>query len=173
VAQELNSDQSQYAVPLLSTLHLTEGTVSSAANVLRVVLHALPLPGANTPWEAISEWRSDEAAGRKFRRLRHWINSTIRRNALSYDLVDELATLIDDYETYMALQHQHFRKGTTEIIATTSLEFIEDVVKFKPSQLISKLFDISRDEVRLIEAELRAPGREVAYISAARERFRR
>jgi hypothetical protein len=156
------------SVALVSSMHVTAGTTT---NVLRAVLHQLPLPDANTPWQDISNWRCDTDARRLYARLRHWMNETARRDAKTSDVVDAIAAALADYETYMAAHHRMMHRTRAEVVLTTAVETFEDLATFKWSRAMTRLFGLFRAEATLTADELKAPGREIAYLSASRERF--
>jgi hypothetical protein len=172
VAQQL-AISGRHAVPLVRTIQVPDDMNAGHSNVLRVILHHLPLPDGSTPWPAILDWRRDDDATSKFRRLRHWVNGASRRQLTAPDAYDELATLVDDYSAYMAAQHRKIHKSRFEAVATTTADVGEDLAKFRVGSIVRRLCELNREDIVLLEAELRAPGREVAYIVAARERFGR
>jgi hypothetical protein len=45
------------------------------------------------------------------------------------------------------------------------------LVKFQWSKIAKKLFEVRHKQIELMKVEITAPGREVAYIVKARERF--
>ena len=47
----------------------SESQVANKADVIRIVIKALPIPDANTPWEQIIEYRSDPGSFEKVLRL--------------------------------------------------------------------------------------------------------
>ena len=63
-------------------------------------------------------------------------------------------------------------KGILETVITLAGETVEDLVKFRWGKLAKLPFLVSSRKIELLEAELKAPGREVAYISSARKSFR-
>ena len=74
-------------VPLLYNSHTSEGSMfAKRAAVIRVVINNLPLPAAETPWEAIVDWRSDPEAYAKYRVLRAWIARLAREDWPSIDI---------------------------------------------------------------------------------------
>ena len=58
-----------------------------------------------------------------------------------------------------------------ETLICTTAEIAESLVKFKWSNIAKKLFEVKHKQVALLKAEMSLPGREVAYIIKARERF--
>ena len=157
------------SVALVSSLDVSAGTTT---NVLRAVLHQLPLPDENTPWEDIANWRRDTDARRLYARLRHWMNQTARGDAKTPDVLDAIAAALADYETYMTVHHRMMHRTRAEVVLTTAAETFEDLATFKWSRAMTRLFGLFRSEATLIAEELKAPGREIAYLSAARKRFR-
>lgn len=161
-------------VPVLyrSVLPPVPADASSKAEVLRVILNAFPLPSSETPFSAILDWRSDEEALRKYRRLRAWISRASQPTSTAAQISEELATLLDDYELYMRSQHTKLARGRIEIIVTTAAEVLENVATLKLSTAVSRLFGLLKEDATLLQSELSAPGREVAYVAHARAHLR-
>ena len=53
----------------------------------------------------------------------------------------------------------------------TTLEVIENIVKFQWSTAAKAIFDFQHQHLALLEAEIKVPGRERAFISRVRESF--
>ena len=73
----------------------------------------------------------------------------------------------------MKLERMSRDTGVVETFVTTSAEIVESLVTFKWSKAAKRLFAMRHKQIDLMKAELTAPGREVAYIVKARERFGR
>jgi hypothetical protein len=136
-----------------------------------IVLNALPVPNATTPWEHIAEYRIDPDSHSKFLALRNWINDLSRTDLQPLEIEQKLEYLIDQYRKQMALHKIKTHKGPVETIVVSSTELLENIVKLKWSKVAKKLFSFRQRKIALLETELAAPGREVAYIVDARERF--
>ena len=61
--------------------------------------------------------------------------------------------------------------GVIETLVCTTAEIAESLVKFQWSKIAKKLFEVRHKQIELMKVEMAAPGREVAYIVKARERF--
>ena len=61
----------------------------------------------------------------------------------------------------------------SETLLTSTGKAAEDLVKVKLGDLAKLLFILRERKVSLLEAELKAPNRELAFISIARSRFSR
>lgn len=128
-------------VPLLFTsLDQSATPETSQGTVVRIVLHSLPLPDTTTPLQAILDWRGDDDAKVKYRRLRAWMNKISRQSLPMSHVEDELATLLDDYTSYMRIQHTKLGRSRVEVIVTIVAEVLEDVARFRFSSAASRLF---------------------------------
>jgi hypothetical protein len=89
------------------------------------------------------------------------------------ELRDELQGLLDDYSEYMRVHRMKVTRGVLETIVTTAGEVAEDIVKLRFGKLANLLFTASAHRAALLETELAAPGREIAYISRVNKTFAR
>ncbi len=161
------SHSTDVLVPLLrSPLASLASTEQREADLLHAIVANLPLPDDTTPWEVIRDFRSDPEAQIKYRRLRNWINEMAATSIVVPHAIDRLATLTDDYCTFMRLRHQRFGSSTLEIVLTTTAEVVENVARFRLSAAVRELFALKHARHTLLLNELQAPGREVAYVAA-------
>ncbi len=65
-----------------------------------------------------------------------------------------------------------YKKGVLEAFVITSAEWIENIVKLKLLKIAKSLFTIKHKKINLMIEEMRAPGKEVAYIASTKELFR-
>jgi hypothetical protein len=77
------------------------------------------------------------------------------------------------YERALKLEKMKRDTGVVETVVTTTAEIAESLVKARWSNIAKKLFEVRHKQIDLMKAEMAAPGREVAYIVKARERFGR
>jgi len=143
----------------------------SPHTLLSIVLEALPHPSNDTPWERIIEFRSDDGVRRSLRRLRHWLNKTARDPSSLRYADDELNDLLDRYEEYMRLQKLKIQRSKFETIVTASADVLENLATLRVGVAARAAFSLARQDIALLEAELAAPGREVAFIAKARDTF--
>jgi len=62
-------------------------------------------------------------------------------------------------------------RGVLEAVVVTAAELAENLVKVNWGKLAKGLFNITHERIELREAELQAPGRELAYLDAAKRAF--
>ena len=141
-------------------------------DILRIVLEKFPLPSEDTSWESILEFRSTSENKQRALDLRHWMTNIARQNLSPSEIEDELEWLMSQYDRHMKLHRMKAQQGALEIIVTGTAEAIENVIKLKFGAFAKSLFAVKRTALELAEAELTAPGREIAYIVKGREQFR-
>jgi hypothetical protein len=166
------TDPATVYVPLTRGTPLTPDASAGRAEVLRIIFEQLPLPGENTPWEAILDWRSDHEARTKYALLRTWINDIGRGTFTTADVEDQLIALLGTYTQYMQLQHKKFVRSRFEAIVLLVAEVLENLAHFKLSTAASTLLGFRRDQIGLLESEFHAPGRDVAYVVEAAEKLK-
>jgi len=139
--------------------------------VIRLSIREFPIPSDVTPWEAIHDFKHDKEAQEKYWALRQWINKTGKGGLKHYEVTDELRGLLNDYDKSMKLHKMKHQTGAFEVVVCATTEVLEDLVKFKWSDAMKAVFNVHRQDVKLLEDEKNMPGKEVAYIAHAMNRF--
>jgi hypothetical protein len=148
-----------------------ESAVASKTDIVRVVLKALPIPDENTSWEQIIDYRNDSDTAGKFLALRRWITTTARAQIPANELEEELEWLLFDYQRHLNLHKLKTNWGAFETIVTVGAEFLENIARIRWGKAAKLLFTLKHRKVDLMEAEMKAPGAEVAYIVKSRSYF--
>ena len=160
------------AFPVLQgSIGSLDGKDAPKADVLQVVLTALPVPSPDTSWERVLEVRNDTDVRHKFTRLREWISETARSQLPPIEVAEKLEALIAQYREAMAVYDLKVHATTLETVVVTVAELAEDLVKFKWGKLAQGLFTLRHRRIALMESELKAPGREVAYVDVVERAF--
>lgn len=161
-------------MPSPSEEHLLMGGAKQA-DVASLVLKELPVPDELTPWEAILEFRRDEQTKRHLSRLKRWSRGAARRlltQAVSNaELEDEIEEMLQNYRDHMKVFKMKAQATLLENLVTLGAGALEDIAKLKLESLASRFFQVRHQRIALMGAELKAPGRELAYIANAQERF--
>jgi hypothetical protein len=87
------------------------------------------------------------------------------------EISDKLEDLVSRYERAFMLEKMSTSTGVVETLVVTTAGIAESLVKFQWSKAAKKLFEVRHRQIDLMKAEMPLPGREVAYIVKARERF--
>lgn len=146
------------------------GSLNEGA-VIQLVLTKFPLPDDSVPLERIVDFRDNPATNKMRTSLRRWIHGVVRRQMIRSEANVELEDLINQYEAAMDIAQIKYSNGRLEIVLTAMAESFENLLRIKPGKTIKSLFDIRRRRVNLLEAETKAPGREISLISKARKEF--
>lgn len=148
---------------------------TEVSDVANLVLRSLPVPDELTPWEAILDFRRDEETRMQLSRLGRWSRDAVRRLVKSEvtheELNDEHRSMIESYTEHMRVHRLKTSSSTMETLITFVAEVAENIVHLKFSGLAKTIFQLKHQRIALMEAELKAPGRELAYIVSAHERF--
>jgi hypothetical protein len=145
---------------------------TTRTDVVQLVLNELPIPGDTHSLEDILAFRDEARSEGLIQGLRVWINEMASGKLTPIEVSDKLEDLMSRYERTMKLERMRRDTSVVETFVTTSAEIAECLVKFKWSKLAKRLFDVRYKQIDLMKAEMSAPGREVAYIVKARERFK-
>ncbi len=144
---------------------------SKKAMIALIVINKLPLPNNETPWEQIIDYRNDSENQKNLLSLRRWIRKISTENLPPAEIEEEIEWLTSEFQSHMKIHKIKANTEALEIIIKTPLETIENLLKLNFSKISDPLFAIKKRQISLMEAELNAPGREMAYIIKTRETF--
>jgi hypothetical protein len=162
------------AFPILSSdLNLPSSIQNRKASILKIIINALPVPSDDVPWEQVMEFRSTEQNRTTFLELRDWITNVAHGSLSAREIEEKLEHLLSQYRHYMTIHRLKYSSGILETLVVTSAEIIEDLTQLRFSKLAQTMFGFRKRKVELLEAELTAPGKEIAFIWKARDKFTR
>jgi hypothetical protein len=115
-------------------------------------------------WEQILEYRSDPDSQSRFLALRNWISEVVNAKLTTVEAEDKLEYLVEQYRRHFRLHKLKTNAGILETIVVGAGEFLENAVKLRWGAAAKGLFAFKRRRIHLLEGELTAPGREIAYI---------
>jgi hypothetical protein len=144
---------------------------SRKSEVAKITITKLPIPDENTSWEQILDFRNDPNNQSALLNLRRWMRKVSSENLSSVEIEEELEWLLDEYQRNIKLHKIKSDTNMMEVLIKSPLELLENLVTLKFSKLSDPLFAIKKRKISLLEAELHAPGREVAYILKAQDQF--
>jgi hypothetical protein len=155
----------------LSDRHPEAPSFGFEGNVLRVGLEQLPLPDDSSPFEDVIDFKI-EAQDKQwaFRRFLHTLSTKPQSEA---EIRDDFEWCLDEYAKTMRLHHLKSTQGFVEVYLIPAVEILEDIAKLNWSKIGRNILSVKKRKVELLEAELKAPGRECAYVFEARKRFSR
>ena len=139
--------------------------------VLSIVIPKMPIPSEDTSWEAILDFRRDPSSREKFVRLRRWATDLSTQPDAMKELNKRLQWMLYDYQQHMEWHRIKAEQSVFEVVVSASLELIINLPKALLGQVTKPFFALKKKKLELIEADLSAPGKEVAYIDHARQTF--
>lgn len=139
--------------------------------VIDVVLAGFPEPSDSTPWEQIIDYRADPASRERFLALRVWMSDLARAKLSKNELNEKLEYSLVQYANHMKLHRMKTQLGSLETLITVGSELLENLIKLRLAAASRLLFSFKYRKLALTEAELSAPGKELAYVSAVRQKF--
>lgn len=147
-----------------------------SASVLSIVFSQLPtIDSTHVDIKALIEFLSDEETKRKRRRLFDWqngIETAVEKGDLKLEHVpDRVATLLDDYTTWVKGSGLSAKLGAGEFLLTLSEAIIEGLTVVGIPKAIKTLLEFGNRKLDLAKEELQAPGRELAYIAHCKREF--
>lgn len=149
------------------------GMKSEKGDVVRVLLRDFPQPSDSTSLEHILQFKQDPESKDKMFAFHHWAKTMMSQNAAPHEVAEELEWLAHEYQQHMRVHRMKVNRGTLEIVLTAAAELAENLVKLRWGKLSKLPFSVSHRKIDLMEAELKAPGREIAYLVKTRNEFRR
>jgi len=162
-------------VTAVTTLPYTQYTRelpnSNKSDVIQIVIRKLPLPNNETPWEQIIDYRNDSNTQDHLLSLRSWISRISHQNLPLTEIEEELESLTNDFQKHMSFHKMKANTEILEVMVKVPFEIIENLIKLKLSKIPEPLFALKKRQINLMEAELNAPGREMAYIIKTRDNF--
>jgi len=173
IAAGLNRDQNTRAAVVTPGAGTSVRAAGGKDVVLSVILKELPVPDDRTAWEAVAEFREDPDASRKRARLHNWAKTLAKTNITASEVGDEIEAAMSEYTEHMRLHKIKSKRTTAEIVVVGAATLIEDMAKFRFGELAKRIFEMRKRKTELLLAEASAPGRAVAYVVEARNRFTR
>ena len=171
VAIRLREIDGMNAVPVTSGWTALSEEPLSRAEVIRIVVKALPIPSEHHSLQDVVDFREEARAEGLIQGLRVWINDMASGKLTEIEISDKLENLVSQYERALKLEKMSMETGVVETLVCTTAEIAESLVKFQWSTAAKKLFELRHKQIDLMKAETTLPGREVAYIVKAQERF--
>jgi hypothetical protein len=139
-------------------------------DVLSILVPSMPIPEQDTPWEKIIDFRSDQQSRDKFVRFRRWATELSTQPEEIGKLDEKLKWMIYDYAKHMEFYKMKTRQSLFEVLVSTSADLVLSLPKVLMG-LAKPGFALKKREYELMEADLHAPGKEIAYLYDARQSF--
>jgi hypothetical protein len=146
---------------------------NNLSQLVKIVINKLPVPDDTTSWETLKDFKNDRQAHGAAMRLHNWMFKIVRSDLKIYEVEAELEDLLFTYEEQLRVHKVKYKAGVLESLVVPTMDFFEDLAKLKPGKATKGLFELHKNQFYALEAEMKLPGREVAYIQRANDFFRK
>lgn len=146
-------------------------SLPNKSEVMHILIDGLPIPDDSVSWETILDFKNNTESRGKLLAIKRWVNKISKESLGKGEIKDEIEYLIHEYEQSIKLHRMKTNMGMIETVLTIPAEILENLVQIKFSKAIQSCFVFKKRRIQLLEAEMRAGGRELAYIVKAREKF--
>ena len=165
-------NETTISVPILNKFKFPNELKLNNSDVVKIIINNIPIANENTPWEDILNFKKDPDNIGRLATLRNWNHKVLKSNYSVLELKDEVESLMYYYEKSLQIHKIKYYKTIGETVFAGGLEVIENVAKFKGSEISKKYFEVRRIQAELLSIELNAPGKELAFIQRAKEVFK-
>ena len=144
--------------------------------VFSVVIENIPVAHESVSWEDLLAFKAEETAQVYHARLRQWIQQHANNEISVRELAGEIEAQTKEFEFFMSKHHVVKSMTTIELLIKAGA--VGAIAGFGVSEQAavvgavgSILVTATKHRAELLQAEMQAPGAELAYMVKARERF--
>jgi hypothetical protein len=173
----LNQNSQDIYIPILERISdfkshkESKNRDSNKQLILHTVLNSIPLPDFDTPIQEVLDFRNDNEAKSHILALNNWIIDLSKGDLNQKEISQKIEYLVNEYDKFIKIQKLKFSYSKLEIAVTSIAEITENLVKFKFSDTAKIIFSLFKDNYTIMDSEMKAPGKEVAFISKVRGKF--
>ncbi|MBX2977824.1 MAG: hypothetical protein KF905_00885 [Flavobacteriales bacterium] len=161
------------SVPILSKEHTSVIDEDRDSEVLQLIIEKLPVPNSDVPLGRVLDFKRDGVNEVHLRGLRLWMYKATTSKEPVTILAEELEYLLAQYSKCMSLHEINHSRSRLQTVVLTGAEWLENIANRQFSKAAKALFSINESKIVLAQAELSAPGKEVAYLYSANKVFGR
>ncbi len=172
-SQRLNKSNTDINTPILSGFEgfIIDSPEDKTSNVVKLVIDKFPLLGPEAEIERIVEFKSDVETHLKLQRIRVWISELGKKNLSIPEVEQSLEHLLAEYEKHLRIHNMKFKTGVFQTVILPIADIIENLIQLKPAKAMKSFLEVRMFNLNLLEAEQKAPGKEVAYIAEVNSSF--
>jgi len=142
---------------------------SGLKEVAQIVISSMPIPADDVGLADVLDFRA-ELADKKWN-LHRFIQQLASKQQTEAEVRDSIEWALHEYTQAMELHRLKTSNSFVDVFVISPLEVLENIVKFNWSKIAKGALQVRKRKVELLEAEMKAPGRECAYVFDARKRY--
>lgn len=140
-------------------------------SVVRIAIDRFPVIAPDTRWEEILDFRTDPDSHIKRLALRNWINEMSYGRMGLHEISDKMQWLVEDYANFLRMHRLKDAVTEMDILFTPHAEMLKSLTELKKTSAENRLIRVAREKYALLREERSHPGRQLAFILAAHNRF--
>lgn len=168
---QLKKDTSSEYYPVLRISDAFQGKREKKSEIIQFLLNDIPEPDYNTSWEQIIEFRSDEEIRNKYLALINWVNKVGASTSSLSDIRDEYEFLYNDYMKHFKLHKMKYNNTVLEVVINAGAGILTALQSGEFASSFKNLFQLNVSQANLLVEEAKLPGKEIAYIYHAKQKF--
>lgn len=137
--------------------------------VLQVALNSFPMPDEDCPWQDILDFKIEMRD--KQWHFRHFLSDLATKQQTTSEIKDHLRWSLNEYEQGMSRRKIKIVRSAVAAFVIPGADLIFNSGGNHVAAILGAAIAINRIGVELLEGEMKAPGRECAYVFDARKRF--
>jgi hypothetical protein len=142
------------------------------SGLYEIIIDGVPIPDEVIPWEDLLSFRSEDRSQQQLRALRLWVSEMANGKLTYAEAADKIEYLKEEYRSHMKGAGINAGTSVLKTVVVATAELIENALKFKLKEVAEMPFKLFSARGELLEAERKAPGRELAYIVRASDEFK-
>ncbi len=156
---------------ITGTFLFAEPQVQREATVAEVVLPHVPVPRDDVPIDALLDFRQESSTTEQIKSLRIWMAKAALTTTPQAELELEVESMLHDFGRHMELADMRGSTSALQLAVSIPLQIVEELLHLRPRAALGAAFAVRDRRADRLEAELSAPGSELAYLHTARHRF--
>lgn len=175
-AIKLRQKSTEEFYPVFRTTRLIgshEDRSEKKANIIQFLLNDIPEPSTETPWEQIVDFRSDLDVRNKYLAMINWVNRIAASEKCLNEIKEEYEYLYNDYMKHFNLHKLKYNNSLLEVVVTAGVGMLLALQAGHFATSFKNLIQMKLSHIDLVEQETKLPGKEVAYIYHAKEKFKK
>jgi hypothetical protein len=165
-------DSTANVVPVCkSTLPSQLKVEGMSENLLSVTLNAFPLPDEMTSWQDILDFKSD--MHNKQWTFRRFLEDLATKKLSAMEVKDRIEYSLNEYSQGMRHRHIKIIHSSVAALVVPTADLFFNFSGNHAAALIAAGIAINKLRIELMEGEMKAPGKECAYVFEAQKEFGR
>jgi hypothetical protein len=137
--------------------------------VFQIAINHFPVPGPLSAWEDIFDFKKEVHA--KQWDFRRFLSSLATKQRSETEARDEFEWMLNEYREGMKKRRIKIVESAVAALVVPAIDLIFNTSGNHTPALVAAGLAINKLRVELLEGEMKAPGRECAYVFEAQKRF--